>query len=83
MKFKQKIQAHAERTTRAKAMGGPQKLARRKEEGHLNVRERIDALLDAGTFRESGLFGTSYIPAMRDATPADGKVVRQAGIHPE
>ena len=74
MKFEDKIREHAERTGRARAMGGPKKLARRKEEGRLNVRERIDALLDKGTFRESGLFGTSYIPAMRDATPADGKV---------
>ena len=56
MKFKQKIEEHAERTVRAKAMGGAKKLAKRKEEGHLNVRERIDLLLDKGTFRESGLF---------------------------
>ena len=74
MKFKQKIEEHVERTTRAKAMGGAKKLAKRKDEGHLNVRERIDALLDPGSFRESGLFGTSYLPAMRDSTPADGKV---------
>ena len=74
MKFEHKIREHAERTARARAMGGPKKLAKRKEEGHLNVRERIDALLDRGSFRESGLFGTSYLPGMRDATPADGKV---------
>jgi acetyl-CoA carboxylase carboxyltransferase component len=31
-------------------------------------------LFDPGSFRESGLFGVSYIPEMRDQTPADGKV---------
>jgi acetyl-CoA carboxylase carboxyltransferase component len=74
VKFADKIQEHAERSDRAKAMGGPEKLAKRAREGALNARERIDYLLDAGTFRESGLFGVSYIPAMRDSTPADGKV---------
>lgn len=74
MKFEDRIREHAERTARARAMGGPEKLARRRKEGVLNVRERIDRLLDPGTFRESGLFGVSYLPEMRDATPCDGKV---------
>lgn len=74
MKFENKITKHAERTLRAKAMGGAEKLAKRSKDGVMNVRERIDYLLDRGTFRESGLFGVSYIPKMRDATPGDGKV---------
>jgi len=47
------------RSARALAMGGTEKLARRKAVGILNVRERVDALVDAGTFIESGLFGVS------------------------
>lgn len=74
MKFEREISGHAERAARAKAMGGPDKLGKRAKTGALNVRERIDYLLDAGTFRESGLFGMSYIPAMRESTPCDGKV---------
>ena len=74
MKFESRIKEHAERATRAKAMGGPDKLAKRKKDGVLNVRERIDRLLDAGSFRETGLFGVAYIPEMRDSTPSDGKV---------
>ena len=35
-------------------MGGPSKLARQKAEGKLNVRERIEALLDPGSFSEIG-----------------------------
>ncbi len=43
--------------------------------GVLNARERIDYLCDAGTFIESGLFGTSSSnPADRERTPTDGKV---------
>jgi acetyl/propionyl-CoA carboxylase alpha subunit/acetyl-CoA carboxylase carboxyltransferase component len=38
----------------ARTMGGPSKLARQKAEGKLNVRERIEALLDPGSFSEIG-----------------------------
>lgn len=36
------------------AMGGEANLARRRASGRLNARERIDRLVDAGTFREVG-----------------------------
>jgi acetyl-CoA carboxylase carboxyltransferase component len=55
-------------------MGGERKLSKRRQEGVLSARERIDRLVDPGTFRESGLFGVSYIPEMRESTPADGKI---------
>jgi len=58
----------------ALGMGGAEKLAKRRAEGHLNSRERLDALLDPGSFTESGLFATSHRPEARDRTPADGKV---------
>lgn len=73
-KFGAKVREHRERATRARAMGGPQKLAKRVTPAVMNARERIDHLLDSGSFRESGLFGVSYIPEMRDSTPCDGKV---------
>jgi acetyl-CoA carboxylase carboxyltransferase component len=74
MKFDDKIKEHAARQRIARAMGGEDKLAKRRQPGVLNARERIDYLLDAGSFRESGLFGVSYIPEMRESTPADGKI---------
>ncbi len=59
----------------ARGMGGPEKLRRRAEQGLLNARERVDCLLDAGSFRESGLLGvSSMVDADREKTPADGKV---------
>lgn len=74
MKFERQILEHAVRAERAMAMGGPAKLDKRRQAGILNVRERINHLLDPGSFRESGLFGVSYLPEMRDSTPCDGKV---------
>ena len=38
----------------AAAMGGPEKVAKHHAQGRLTVRERIETLLDAGTFHESG-----------------------------
>jgi acetyl-CoA carboxylase carboxyltransferase component len=62
------------RRARATAMGGEDKLARRRAAGVLDARARIDRLFDAGTFIESGLFATSANPADRDRSPCDGKV---------
>ena len=59
---------------KALAMGGPDKLAKRRAAGILNARERLDYLFDKGTFIESGLFGTSVYPEARDKSPGDGKI---------
>lgn len=74
MVFKEMLDDLARRKAKALGMGGEAKLTRRQAEGHLNARERIDKLLDAGTFTESGLFATSSLPEVRDKTPADGKI---------
>jgi methylmalonyl-CoA decarboxylase subunit alpha len=74
MAFEDKIKDHEARRAKAMAMGGPEKLEKRKNAGVLNARSRIDYLLDGGSFRESGMFGTSYIKEMREQTPTDGKV---------
>lgn len=60
------------RKAKALAMGGPEKLARRKAMGVLNARERVAQLVDAGTFIESGLFGASLVDP--DKSAADGKI---------
>lgn len=44
-------------------MGGEKKLARRREAGQLNAQERLDALVDAGSFFETGLLGRSAYSA--------------------
>jgi acetyl-CoA carboxylase carboxyltransferase component len=62
------------RRAKALGMGGADKLAKRKAAGVLNARERVAALVDAGTFIESGLFGVGTRPEDRDKSAADGKV---------
>ena len=74
MAFEERIAQHAELNARALSMGGAKKLERRKEHGLLNARERIDYLLDPGSFEESGLFARSVLPEAQDETPTDGKI---------
>ena len=64
----------AEREARALAMGGAEKLAKRRAAGVLNARERLERLVDAGTFIESGRFSTSANPSDRDKSASDGKI---------
>ncbi len=47
------------RRARAMEMGGAERVAAQKKRGKLTARERIDQLLDKGTFREIGLFARS------------------------
>jgi acetyl-CoA carboxylase carboxyltransferase component len=65
---------HAARTEAARAMGGAAKLAKLRERGLLNARERIERLVDPGSFLEFGLFAQSIRPDTRDRSPADGKI---------
>ena len=62
------------RRAAALRMGGQARLARIRERGALNARERIAALLDRDSFFEIGLLNHSDVPGMEDRTPADGKV---------
>jgi len=78
--FEKLIEEFKQKTDEALAMGGPEKLAKRKAEGHLNARERIDYLIDEGSFIESGRFARSNRPEVKHKTPADGKVAGFAKI---
>ena len=81
MAFEELFQEYEDRRAKALAMGGPEKLEKRRAAGILNARERIDYLADPGSFMESGLFGTSAaFESDRDKTPADGKVAGYARI---
>ena len=80
MPFDELLKQLRERTARALAMGGPAKLAKRKDEGVLNARERIEHLIDPGSFIESGMLAAGIRPEVRDKTPADGKVAGFARI---
>src|SRR3954466_7817699 len=67
----------AERRERARLGGGEEKIAKQHDAGKLTARERLDLLIDDGTFCEFGLHAQPHFsqPAMagRDA-PADGVI---------
>ena len=66
-----------ERQEKIKAMGGRDGVAKQKKRGKLTARERIDRLLDKGTFCETGMFATNRGTALgmdKIQVPADGVV---------
>ncbi|MEX2644400.1 MAG: carboxyl transferase domain-containing protein [Acetobacterales bacterium] len=74
MSHRELIDELNKRREKALLMGGKEKLEKRRAEGTLNARERLDYLLDKDSFNESGLLATSARPEKRDRSPADGKV---------
>lgn len=54
MSWRAELDEIAERRRMALEMGGEERVARQKGQGKLTVRERIDGLLDAGSFSEIG-----------------------------
>ena len=66
-----------ERRSRAKLGGGTAKIEAQHARGKMTARERIDLLVDAGTFNEIGIHGRPHFsqPALKDKdAPADGVV---------
>ena len=66
-----------ERRQRARLGGGEEKTARQHEAEKLTARERLDVLIDEGTFTELGIHGRPHFsqPAMQDKdAPADGVI---------
>ena len=62
------------RRARALEMGGARRVARQHERGRLTARERVDALVDAGSFVEFGQLAHSDLPEAAEKSPGDGKV---------
>ena len=54
MTWKPELDELARRQAFAKAMGGPDKVQRQHDNGKLTVRERVEQLVDAGSFVEVG-----------------------------
>jgi acetyl-CoA carboxylase carboxyltransferase component len=64
-----------QRAARIRAeMGGQAKIDTIHAAGGLTIRERLDGLLDPGSFRELGTFAHSEHAADADSTPGDGKI---------
>lgn len=68
------------RRSEARAMGGEAKLAKRREKGSLNAEERLNHLVDPGSFREVGLLVAAGDGRSPGKTPRDGKITGYATI---
>lgn len=55
MSWKPELEELARRAELARRMGGEERIAKARDAGRLSVRERIDRLLDRGSFHETGL----------------------------
>jgi len=75
MSFEDLIRELETRKEKARGQGGPEKVQRQHDRGRLTARERLDKLLDAGSFFEFGLLAHSEWPGMAERTPADGLIM--------
>lgn len=63
----------AKHQQKIKEMGGPENLAKQKEKGKLTARERIERLLDSGSFAEVGMFAKNRNTSQTEV-PSDAVV---------
>ncbi len=71
------------RRAEVKLGGGAERLDKQHAQGKLTARERIDALLDKGTFLETGMFAlhqSSYFGLAEAELPADGVVTGEGAV---
>jgi methylmalonyl-CoA carboxyltransferase 12S subunit len=81
--MQQKIDELRKRRAETMLGGGADKLEKQHKQGKLTARERIDTMVDTGSFEESGLFAEhrSVLFGMADRSfPADGVVTGAASI---
>ncbi|UCE53666.1 MAG: carboxyl transferase [Desulfobacterales bacterium] len=74
MAFEKQMKEFEKRRARALEMGGRDKIKKQHDKGRFTARERIEKLLDPGSFLEVGMFNHSDVPGMEEKTPADSKV---------
>ena len=74
MAFEKELAELERRKSEARRMGGEAKVDRQHQRGRLTARERLDKLLDPGSFMEIGLLNHSDVPGMEAKTPADSKI---------
>jgi len=74
MAFEKQMNLLEEKRKWSLAMGGQKKIDHQHGRGRYTARERIDRLLDAGTFFEVGRFAHSDMPGVEAKTPADSKI---------
>jgi methylmalonyl-CoA carboxyltransferase large subunit len=72
-----------ERREAVKLGGGAERQGRQRAQGKMTARERIDALLDKGTFLETGMFAkhrSTYFGLDEAQMPADGVITGEGAV---
>ena len=77
--MREMVEELRQRREKAKQMGGPERIKKQHDRGKLTARERIDLLVDPGTFLEIGIHGT--VMMSDEYTPADGVVTGYGKIN--
>jgi methylmalonyl-CoA carboxyltransferase large subunit len=81
--MQEKIAELRTRTSREMLGGGEERLAKQRQSGKLTARERVEALVDPGSFEESGLFAehrSTLFGMTGKSFPADGVVTGAASV---
>src|SRR5262245_65274392 len=81
--MEQLVESRRGRRAHVEQGGGTGRLAKQKEEGKLTARERIDGLVDPGSFEEIGLFAQHrqvHFGMADKEVPADGVVTGAASV---
>jgi acetyl-CoA carboxylase carboxyltransferase component len=81
MAFEELLKELSRKKQKALEQGGPDKVKRQHDRGWLTARERLEKILDPGSFMELGLLATSDAPGMEHKTPADGIVLGYGTIN--
>ena len=74
MPFETLLNKLSRRKKRPRAGGGEEKVRIQHGKNRLTARERIDCLLDHGSFFEFGMLAGSDMPGMREKAPAGGLI---------
>ena len=74
MAMEDAIQELYRRRQTAEQMGGEERVKRQHNRGRLTARERVEKLLDPGSFWEMGLLNTSNVPGKEHESAADGRI---------
>jgi methylmalonyl-CoA carboxyltransferase large subunit len=81
--MQEKVAELRKRTSKAMLGGGKDRLEKQRQGGKLTARERVDALVDPGSFEETGLFAehrATLFGMAGKSLPADGVVTGAASV---
>jgi len=71
-KMRQEVENLARLREEIKQMGGEEAVKKQRERGKLTARERLDLLVERGTFVETGMLGSEF--GVDELVPADGVI---------